>query len=211
MIERLPELLAARLEGPLPGAAAGLRYEPRPSPGRHYEDHPADARRAAVLILLFEREGQWHVPLMVRPADLPDHAGQVCLPGGAIDVGETGEDAAIREFREELGDTRLALNILGRLSTLYVRASHFCVEPWVAVAEGAPQWNPSPLEVAELLEVPLDFFLDPKNVSCQTFHGYARPYLAPCFDWKGHRIWGATCMMLGELIALIQREDAREN
>lgn len=204
MNDALPDVLAAKLAGPLPGEKAGLFYQPHPSAGSHYRDWPADARRAAVLVLVYPHHGEWVVPLTVRPTHLPDHPGQICLPGGAVEVNESGRDAALRELREELGDWNLELRWLGRLSTLYVRASHYCVEPWVAASSGHPSWQPNPAEVAEVIDVPLRFILDPNQLVYKQFRGFAWNYLAPCFDWRGYRIWGATCMMLGELIYLLE-------
>ena len=77
----LEERLAA---GDLPSRAVESRFGPRPHNGRHYADPPADARNAAVLVLLYPREESWRIPLTLRPTNLPDHGGQICLPGGAI-------------------------------------------------------------------------------------------------------------------------------
>jgi hypothetical protein len=76
---RLPELRAARLVGPLPGPMVGSRFEPTFRYGRRYDDPPADARQAAVLVLLYPHADHWHVPLTLRPAHLPDHEGQFYL------------------------------------------------------------------------------------------------------------------------------------
>lgn len=199
-----PQRLAERLTGPLPGPMVGSRFEPSPRLGRHYERIPPDARAAAVLILLYPHEGHWHLPLTVRPEHLPDHPGQISLPGGSIDPGETSAAAALREFHEELGATGHPIRILGGLSPIYVAASRFRVDPHVAVSESRPPMAPSPHEVAELLEVPLFHLLDPDSLDCYERHYQGRPYNAPYFDWHGRRIWGATCMILGELVALLE-------
>ena len=96
----LPARLAARLKQPLPGWAAQARYQPELSFGRHLGPAPSDAKPAAVLILLYPNGGRWHVPLTLRSAHLPDHAGQVSLPGGLIEPGEDSRQAALREFTE---------------------------------------------------------------------------------------------------------------
>src|SRR3989304_711857 len=103
MNARLPELLRARLQGPLPGPSLGSRFGPGPGGESHYEDPPPAARRAAVLVLLYPHRDGWHLPLTLRPSHLPDHAGQVSLPGGAIQPGERSWEAAVREFHEEPG------------------------------------------------------------------------------------------------------------
>lgn len=204
MNDRLSELLRARLCEPLPGPAVAPRYQPQSGSARHYVEAPPDARAAAVLVLLYPHQGCWHLPLTLRPAHLPDHAGQVSLPGGAVEPGETSHDAAIREFHEELGARGQPIAILGQLTPLYLSGSRFRVEPWVGATESRPALLPNPAEVEELLEVPLAHLLDPANFGTHQRNDKDRPYTAPHFAYRAHRIWGATCMILGELVALAQ-------
>lgn len=203
-LDRLPELLEARLGHPLPGPMIGSRYEPWPRLGRHYEQIPADARQAAVLALFYRREGQWHLPLTLRPSHLPDHAGQVSLPGGGIEPGETAPDAAIREFHEELGAAGCPVQLLGMLSPIYVTGSRFRIEPWVGWTECQPDFAPNPHEVELLLEVPLAHLIDPAALESHQRHYQGQVYTAPHFTWQSQRIWGATCMILGELVTLVR-------
>jgi len=204
MNDRLPELLARRLAEPLAGPAVGTRFEPAPRLGRPYDAFPPDARQAAVLLLLYPHEGRWHVPLTLRHSGLADHAGQVSLPGGAVEPGESSGRAAVREFREELGAAESDVELSGRLSPIYVHASNFRVEPWVGVARKRPRLVPNPLEVAELLEVPLAELVDPRNLASHQRHLEGRPYTAPHIQWRSHRIWGATCLILGQLVLLLE-------
>jgi 8-oxo-dGTP pyrophosphatase MutT (NUDIX family) len=201
---RLPDLLAARLAQPLAGPMIGSRFESRPRFGRRYDEAPATARQAAVLILLYPYGDRWHLPLTLRPAHLPDHAGQVSLPGGALEPGEDPADAAVREFHEELGAVGLKIRRLGRLSPIYVNVSNFRVEPWVGVAERRPQWNVNATEVEQLLEVPLEHLLDPAQFGSHQREYHGQPYTAPHFAWQSYRVWGATCMILGELVTLVR-------
>lgn len=200
----LPQQLAACLAGPLPGPMVGSRFEPRPALGQRYDQAPAEARQAAVLVLLYPHDDCWHLPLTVRHARLASHAGQISLPGGRIDPGETGAMAAVREFHEELGAVGLPIELLGRLSPIYVGGSNFRVEPWVGVAGERPALTPNAAEVEAVLEIPLAHLLDPANFGSRerTYHG--QPYTAPHFLWHSHCIWGATCMILGELVALLE-------
>jgi 8-oxo-dGTP pyrophosphatase MutT (NUDIX family) len=203
MDEKLPQWLAARLARPLPGPMVGSRFEPQPRPWRHYEVTPPEARAAAVLLLLYPHETQWCVPLTLRPAHLAAHAGQVSLPGGAVEPGETTAQAAIREYHEELGDDRQSLDLLGTLSPLYVEASNYLVTPWVAVARSRPEFVPNPAEVETLLEVPLAHLLDAAHFGRQSRQYQGHSYSAPHFLFQSHRIWGATCMILGELVTIL--------
>ena len=203
MNERLPELLRARLRGPLPGPSVRSRYGPQSGSARHDDEPPRDARPAAVLALLYPHEGRWHLPLTLRPSHLPDHAGQVSLPGGAIEPGETSWEAAVRELDEELGGADQPIEALGCLSPNHVAASNFRVDPWVGFATRRPALDPNPAEVAELLQVPLAHLIDPANFGSHRRRDKNRSYMAPHFAFQTHRIWGATCLILGELVTVL--------
>ncbi len=204
MNEQLPKLLAERLAEPLPEPASLARFRSgRPGRGP-FDEAPAEARRAAVLVLLYPHEERWHLPLTLRPTHLPDHAGQVCFPGGAIEPDETSGEAARREFHEELGAPEMGIELLGRLSSLYVDVSNFCVEPWVGVSYDRGRFVPNPAEVEQLLEIPLDHLLDPANLGSHRRQWHGEAYNAPHFAWKSYRIWGATCLMLGQLVTIVQ-------
>jgi len=210
MNDRLPELLAERLKDPLPGPRLGGRFEAGIPWRPHYNEAPPGARPAAVLVLLYPRDDRWHLPLTLRPAHLPDHGGQVSLPGGAIEPGETSREAALREFHEELGAAGHPIELLGRLSPLYVEASNFRVRPWVGVTRTRPDLEPNPAEVAELLEIPLQHLLDPANFGSHPRHHEGQAYTAPHFQYHSHRIWGATCAILCELVAVVEELEIGE-
>ena len=207
MNAELPQRLAGRLAGELPGPRVAARFEPRPPLWRYYQSAPADARGAAVLVLLYPHHRQWHLPLTLRPEHLADHAGQVSLPGGAVEPGETSRQAAIREFHEELGEGGRNIELLGQLSAAYVQASNFLVTPWVGATDGRPELIPNPAEVEQLLEVPLTHLLDPANFGSHRRQHQGQSYTAPHFTWQSHRIWGATCAILGELVTVLEGED----
>ncbi|MGQ9503296.1 MAG: NUDIX hydrolase [Thermogutta sp.] len=208
--ERLnsPELilwLKQRLGQALPGPMMGTKYAPRPALGRDYSQIPPDARPAAVLVLLYWHESQWWLPLTLRKSSLPDHGGQISFPGGAIEPGETSCDAAVREFSEELGIADFQPKmVLGKLSSIYIERSRFRVDPWVAMTEKRPPMCAQSCEVEELLEIPLGHFLDPANFGSHSRHYQGKPYQAPHFLFGKHRIWGATCLILGEFVTLVE-------
>jgi 8-oxo-dGTP pyrophosphatase MutT (NUDIX family) len=207
MNRRLPEQLAARLQEALPGPMVGSQFEPRPRDRRGYDDPPPDARAAAVMILLYPHKDSWHLPLTLRPAELSNHAGQVSLPGGAVEPGETAWQAAAREFHEELGAEGHEIERLGRLSPIYVSASNFNVVPSVGVSYERPDLVPNPGEVAELLEIPLGHLLDPANLCHFERESGGQSFRVPHFRWQSYRIWGATCMILGELVTVLRGND----
>ncbi|MEX0936474.1 MAG: CoA pyrophosphatase [Pirellulales bacterium] len=179
------------------------RFAPELSYGRQFGPAPRDARPAAVLILLYPHQ-EIVLPLTLRPPHLPQHAGQICLPGGLVEPDETSQQAALRELDEELG-VRDGLQIIGRLSELYVFVSGFRVTPWLAVREDQPTMIPNPDEVSQVIEVPLAALADPNCHQRMLVEFGRMRFYAPCFAWREFRIWGATSMILGELIGVIEQ------
>jgi 8-oxo-dGTP pyrophosphatase MutT (NUDIX family) len=200
----LPSRLAARLKQSLPGRRAQALFEPEMSYGRHFGPPAVDATTAAVLVLLYPVEGQWFVPLTTRPATMVVHAGQISLPGGRVESGETPKAAVFRELEEELGVPRQGTSVLGQLSSLYLYGSNFIVLPWVAAVDARPDFRPSPAEVSELLEVPLAHLIDPAHAGSHARRQRGVAINAPHFLWGRHRIWGATSMILAELVAIVR-------
>jgi len=200
----LPDSLAARLALPLPGEAAQARFEPQLSVGRHRGPVPPAARGAAVIILLYREEDRWKIPLTLRPAHLDDHAGQVSFLGGRRIPEETTEAAAVRELEEELGVPRSDVRVLGRLTDLYVFGSNFLVTPWVGVVQHRPVWQPCSEEVAEVLAVPLGQLVDSAYYATHLHSHGPLQFSAPHFHLANHIVWGATSMMLAELVAVLE-------
>lgn len=200
----LPERLAAALAA---GHRDGLkrnRMSPQLSYGRHAGPPPCTARPAAVLLLLYQRDGRWHLPLTERPATLLHHGGQICLPGGAVDEGETSDVAAVREMREELGIGD-EVTLLGRLAECYVFASDYVITPWVATTHVLPRWQPHAGEVQRVVEMPLDVLLDDESVGSLTIERGPLEFHAPCFHVGDARIWGATSAILDELAEVLEK------
>lgn len=204
-IAEFEDTLRKRLAGTLPGAEAHLRFAPVPQRTGWKPGHlPADARAAAGLLLIYPGPEGLSIPLTVRASGLRRHAGQISLPGGAIDPGETLRDAALREAREEIGLDSSSIRILGELTPVYVIVSGFTLHPVVAVADRAPAFTPAANEVEKIIEVTLDHLCDASHIrrGTRTREGVAVEY--PYFDLLGHQVWGATAMILGEFVTLLQ-------
>jgi 8-oxo-dGTP pyrophosphatase MutT (NUDIX family) len=204
MLAEIERSLRQRLAETLPGVQAQLKFAPSPTrPGWTPGHFPGDTRTAAGLLLLYPREHDVAIPLTLRATGLARHAGQVSLPGGATDPGETLVDAALREASEEIGVDASSVRILGELTPVHVLVSGFTLHPIVGVTDDRPHFVAAPGEVEEILEVSLDHVRDASRIGRGTRirEGVAIEY--PYFDLLGHHVWGATAMILGEFICLL--------
>lgn len=199
---RLRQLLAESRRWP----TAQQRLVPELGYGRYRAPALCGARPAAVCAVCYPHEGQWHIPFTLRPAHMADHAGQVSFPGGVIDAGETAEQCALRELHEELGVDTECVQVLGPLSPIYLYTSHFQVQPFLAVAAERPRFVPNPDEVAALLEVPVPHLFDRSHRGTHLVLRRGFACLAPHIEFQGHRIWGATAVILSELICILEEQ-----
>jgi len=198
------ESLEARLKGPKPGLAAQLKMVPEPRPGQKTYDEVQDTcRPAAVLILIYPHRGKMHLVLTLRTSKVDHHRDQVSLPGGEKDGHETVVEAALRETAEELGVRASAVRVLGQLTPLYIPPSNFCIFPVVAAAEKRPRFHRAPAEVAEVIDLPLDILLDPGKVRREVWRLRDQDTVVPFYAFGGHKIWGATAMVLAEFAEII--------
>ena len=119
------------------------------------------ARPAAVTFILYDDRGAWRVPFVRRRADVPDHPGQVALPGGGVREGESAWEAAQREVAEEIGVPVGRLRPLGAGQPIYAAVSNFSVVPFVAhLPDPVPAFVHDARELEGVLEIPLDRLLD---------------------------------------------------
>lgn len=200
-LERLVASLDPSL--PLPGQAAREAMTPGYRRGRSHGAVRMNWREAAVLILLYEFEGDFHFPLILRTQGYGVHAGQVGLPGGALEAGESLAACALRECKEELGVSIDGLKLLRELSPLEVAPSGFIVHPFVAYVSGRPFFKPEPAEVAGFFEPGLPELIAPEAMRQDSAVLDGEAWLVPYFALGGQRVWGATAMILAELKALI--------
>jgi 8-oxo-dGTP pyrophosphatase MutT (NUDIX family) len=195
---------------PLPGAAAQKRFEPPWGFGRHYGPPSFDARPAAVLALLYPLDGRVVVALTRRHEGLTAHAGQISLPGGRIEPGESDWEAAVRELHEELGAADADVVPLAPLSPLFIFATNFVVRPWLAWSDRRPALIANPSEVVGVLETPLDKLRDRRAWSTRPMTIRGLPLDVPCLYDAEHCIWGATAMILSEVVSLYEAATAAE-
>lgn len=194
--------LTTALAGPLPGVAAQARMAPQPRGGWPTGYSPEHLRHAAGLLLFFPVAQEPHLVLTVR-STLVRHAGQVSLPGGVIEPGESAEAAALREAREEIGCASDGLDLLGRLTPVDIPVSGFRLHPVVAIADTRPVLTPSDDEVARILELPLHILLNPAIRSHQPMQRGTVELDVPVFRVEDVTVWGATAMVLAEVLTIL--------
>lgn len=196
------ETLREALSGPLPGRRAQLWMAPQPRPLT--ADHRA--KPAAVLILLYPCGTDWCFPLTLRGDALTNHQGQVSLPGGAREEDEPLAQTALRETAEELGIRLQEAEVLGKLTPLYIPPSDFEVTPFVAYLPRRPEFRPNPSEVAEVVDTPVSVLVDEDTRKEEDWHlPDGRHLRVPFFHIQGHKVWGATAIILGEFVWMLRQ------
>ncbi len=213
--------LRHRLTQPLPGRTAQSLAMPGLSYGRHCGPAPRTARQAAVVVMLIQDAAGWKIPLTRRPLTIKHHGGQISLPGGRIETGESSVEAALREFEEELGVEPHDAVLCGELSPTYVYASDNLVHPVVmACHRPTMAWKPDPVEVEMVIELPLPELQASGRWETTTVRRTLKKagravgelrFRAPGLVFQQHRIWGATGMILAELAECLRTSDTAEN
>ncbi|MCL4831236.1 MAG: CoA pyrophosphatase [Caldilineaceae bacterium] len=203
------ENLHSRLAQPLPGSAAHRIMSPVPRAGSEpgYIP-PVPPRRGGVLVLFYPCHGSLYLPLILRPTYDGVHSGQVGFPGGGYE--ERDQDliaTALREANEEVGIPPEQVEIVGHLSKLYIQPSNFEVYPTVGWMSQRPDFRIDPYEVARLLEVPFCDIQKPENRAVEEWNLRGRQVQVPCFKIQGQTVWGATAMILSELLSVLKDEN----
>lgn len=156
---------------------------------------------AAVLVALFEEEGETHVVLTRRAQHLRAHRGEVCFPGGRRDGDEALVDTALREAQEEIGLDPSSVEIVREWHHHATITSKSFIAPFVGVLPGRPAGlKANPHEVEQILHVPLrELALDEVyREELWTFGATTRPLWF--FDLVGDTVWGATGAMLRQFL-----------
>jgi 8-oxo-dGTP pyrophosphatase MutT (NUDIX family) len=197
--------LDTQLRQPLPGPEAHLKMASATRLRLKVQPNEK-TRRSAVLILFYPYRDQILVPLILRPKYDGVHAGQMAFPGGRYE--KTDENlirTALREAQEEIGIKASDVQVLGKLTELFIPPSNFYVLPVVGKLPYKPDFYPDPREVEAVLEVNLEELMDESIVGFTELDVRGITIEAPFYDIQGHKVWGATAMMISELLTVIRQ------
>jgi 8-oxo-dGTP pyrophosphatase MutT (NUDIX family) len=170
------------------------------------EGQRPNARKAAVLITLFEREGEVTLIFIRRASTLRSHSGEIAFPGGSVDATDGSPvQTALREAQEEIGLHPARVEVLGIMQPVFTVVSNFLITPVVAfLPQGPGELRLQTSEVADLLLLPLRGLADPviAHTEVWTRDGLARTVYF--YDYRSYRVWGATARMLNALLGLLE-------
>ncbi len=197
--------LQESLKLPMPGADAQFRLVP-PSRRSYPEMDPANVRLGAVLALFFPDGDSVMLVFIQRQNYLGVHSGQISFPGGGFEAQDkTFDKTAIRETNEEIGIPEKDISILGELSTLYIPPSNFLVHSFAGFIDYSPTFHPDPAEVSEVFSIPIEELLNDDCFQNKAVKAGETLMDVPCYFTQNRMIWGATAMILSELLEVIRR------
>ncbi|MCY1634496.1 NUDIX hydrolase [Marinifilum sp. D737] len=199
-LEQFTQQLNNELNNGLPGFGAQKIMSPSIREHALKTSDPSIARDSSVLLLFYPKDGQLYLPFIKRTSGNTSHSGQISLPGGKYEESDSNRTVtAIRETNEELGVDCKKIKILGFLTELYIPVSNFMVLPVLGYCKQRPDFKMNPFEVEEVIEMPVQQLLSKENISKFSFTKNGLTINAPYFNAKGHKVWGATAMILSEL------------
>ena len=190
----------------LPGWPAQKKMCPVPVKGDPIRKQPDDnqGNPSSVLVPLFPGHNQdLHVILTLRTKSIR-HAGQISFPGGRAEVNETPVETALRETHEEVGIDPNSVSIAGTISPLYLDRSDSRIEPFVGFLNEKPALTRNPNEVEEIIIVKFKELLDNSLLKREVWDLKNRRLEVPFWDIHHVPLWGATAMMMSELLELYQ-------
>lgn len=203
-VRPLASKLQSRLQYPLPGENAHLELSSMRKPS--FLKPAENSRQGGVLLLMYPFKGKVHLVFMKRTQDGRVHGGQISFPGGRKEPADPDLTfTALREAEEELGIPSREVTVLGNLTELYIYASNFRVIPTIGYLPYRPNFIPSELEVDEIIEVELDYVLQPAIIKeYKATLSNQMQIEVPGFHIGKHVIWGATAMMLNEFLHVVR-------
>lgn len=206
-LAKLRAQLQQALAQDLPGREAQLMMSPLPVDWRRFSlDAAATAKKSAVLLLFYPEASGVYFPLIKRPSYPGAHSGQVSFPGGKVEPDDPDlVYTALREAEEEIGIDPGKVEVLGRLTDLYIPTSNFLVSPVLGFLAEKPRFVPEKREVERIIPTALSV-VGQAQIRQRTYVsiGEGRQVETPYFALDGEVVWGATAMILSELLQLLE-------
>ena len=195
--------LEHQLRNKLPGKLAQKIMRPKYRGSKNKKYTINNAISSAVLILLFKEKNVFKYYLTLRSNNVGKHKGQISLPGGSQEKNESLESTALRETEEEIGIDKGTINIIGKLTKLYVPVSGFCIYPFVGWTNNIARIKPSD-EVEKIFNVPLSELLNKNNEKHRQKALNNKLTKVPYFNLRNNEVWGATAMILSEFKKILE-------
>lgn len=198
--------LKRELGMPLPGNAAHQKLMVHRKPVERLGAVSETAKKSAVLLLVYPKNYLLHIVFIQRPIYDGVHSGQIAFPGGKLETfDESISAAAIREANEEIAVNPNAIELMGRLTPIYIPPSNYLVHPFVAFHEDLPSFVPQPSEVKAIIECPIANFMGVESLKTCHLNLGEKKMEVTAFQFEQHIIWGATGMILREFVDLLER------
>jgi len=161
-------------------------------------------RRAAVLIPLFKKTGEYHILFTKRTEKVAHHKGQISFPGGQQDKKDPDLlTTALREAEEEMGIAPRDVQILGELDDFCTASTDFCISPFVGLIPYPYPFRVNPHEIAEVIEAPLRVLRQENQMRQEIFLRDGEPFPVYFYEYQDYTIWGATARILKEFLDLL--------
>lgn len=160
---------------------------------------------SAVLVPIYNKEGQCHILFTHRTEKVKEHKGQISFPGGARQGGESLLETALRESHEEIGLSPADVEVLGELDDTVTIFSNFIVTPFVGIIPWPHNLKTDGWETDEIIEVPITALLDKKSREKKNEVVEGRAVTSYFYNHKGRVIWGATARILHQFLELYAR------
>jgi 8-oxo-dGTP pyrophosphatase MutT (NUDIX family) len=163
---------------------------------------------AAVLVPLYEADGDVNVVLIKRPETMRSHRGEIAFPGGKFEGAQDPDlqTTALREAHEEVGLVPEAVEIVARLEGIATVASRFTITPFVGFLRERPLLQPNPGEVVRVLEVPLSAFLADGVYREERWHTWMENLDVHFYELEDETVWGATARILTSFLSHLTAE-----
>ncbi|PTX43371.1 8-oxo-dGTP pyrophosphatase MutT (NUDIX family) [Christiangramia gaetbulicola] len=192
----------------LPGESAHRKLAPliRINELEEIDMSKRNPQEAGVMAVFYpDMDMETRLVLILRKTYNGVHSNQVGFPGGRVEESDKNlEDTALRETEEEVGIPQNEIEVVRKLTRLYIPPSNFWVQPYLGLMQKTPNMIPQESEVEEILEVKLSDFLNDENVITENLStSYAKEIEVPAYSLNGHVVWGATGMMLSEIRELL--------